>query len=92
MIATSVEALVEQARQLTTEDRLRLVDLILEEMDPVEAGLIDAESLAEYERRAEEMRSGAEPGIPMAEVMGQVWRELHEHRAASDRAFQGGGA
>jgi putative addiction module component (TIGR02574 family) len=92
MIATSVEALVEQARQLTLEDRLRLVDCILEEVDPIEAGLIDAESLAEYERRAEEMESGIEPGIPMAEAMERVWRELHEHRSASDRALKGGGA
>jgi putative addiction module component (TIGR02574 family) len=86
MITTSVEALAEQARQLTTEDRLRLVDRILEEVDPIAAGLIDAESLAEYERRAEEMRSGTEPGIPMAEAMEQVWRELHEHRTASRRS------
>lgn len=83
MITASVETLVEQARQLSTEDRLRLVDRIMEEVDPVEAGLIDAESLAEYQRRAEAMESGAEPGIPVEEAMEEAWRRLHAYRAAS---------
>ncbi|HUQ68434.1 MAG TPA: addiction module protein [Planctomycetaceae bacterium] len=85
MISTSVETLIEQARQLTTPDKLLLVDRILEELDPIEAGLIDEESLAEYQRRADEMRSGAEPGIPWEEALEGVRRELHEDRHSSSR-------
>ena len=65
----------EQALALSPTDRAKLVNSLLESLDPPDAGVNEAWDV-EIQRRAEELRSGKVNSIPWSEVRAELEAKL----------------
>ena len=71
MVAT-VEDLAEQALRLSSDERARLAEILVESLASDPPGSIDRLWLAEASRRREDLASGREKGIPGDQALRQV--------------------
>ena len=78
--------LEKEVLELPARSRVRLAERIMESVDDYADPEVEAAWAAEIERRVDEIQSGADPGIPAAQVMKEARRALHEtHRLPSAR-------
>ena len=70
---------IEKALELDEQDRAEVVAALLESLEVEENPEEEAAFVAELERRAAEMESGAVKGIPWEEL----WAELQRERGGS---------
>lgn len=73
-----VKEVLKKALELSEQDRAEVVGALLESLE-VEAPEEEAAFVAELDRRATEMESGAVRGIPWEEL----WAELQRERGGS---------
>lgn len=69
-MATLLADIQREARQLSSQDKERLVADLLTSLDDEPLSLVDDFWLAEVHRRAEQLRSRAVEGIPAGKVFG----------------------
>jgi putative addiction module component (TIGR02574 family) len=79
----TLRVLEREVLELSVRSRVRLAERILESVDDYADLQLEAAWNAEIGRRVEEIHSGAEPGIPAAQVMKEARRALHEARRLS---------
>ncbi len=72
MSATTLEKAREYAEQLTTADKAVLLDFLLLKMENEISPEIDALWHTEIKRRAADMDSGKDPGVPWATVQTNI--------------------
>lgn len=72
-----VEEITEQALDLPSNERVLLVDRLVESLDPAEDGPLHDLWKQEAYRRLNELRSGRVPGIPGEEVFAQLRKKFN---------------
>ena len=75
-----MRVLEKEVLELPPRSRVRLAERIIESIDDYTGPILESEWDAEIERRVKEIESGAEEGIPAAQVMKDVRRALNETR------------
>jgi putative addiction module component (TIGR02574 family) len=78
--AMTLRLLEKEALELPPRSRVRLAERIIESVDDYADPQLEAAWDHEIERRAKEIASGAEKGIPAAKVMREARRALNETR------------
>ena len=73
---TSVERVLKDALELSSEARLRLVDLLVESLDETALSAIDRRWIAEAQRRHAEIASGGVEVIPGESALTEVRESL----------------
>ena len=79
----TLRVLEKEALELPVRSRVRLAERIIESVDDYADPEVEADWAEEIERRVGEIQSGAETGIPAAQVMKEARRALHETRRLS---------
>ena len=79
----TLRALEKEALELPPRSRVRLAEKIIESIDDYADPDLEAAWDDEIERRVKEIESGAEEGIPAAQVMKDAGRALNETRRLS---------
>lgn len=67
----NINEIIEQARQLSAEERRQVAEAILDSLRTSDAE-VDAAWIAEIDRRLEEMRNGTVEPIPGEEVFARI--------------------
>lgn len=70
---TKVERIIEQAQELPAEEQWKVVDKLMESLNPIDA---DAEWVQVELRRRDEIRSGKAERIPGDEVMERIRQHI----------------
>lgn len=83
MMSMTLRVLEKEVLELPPRSRLRLAERIIESIDDFADPSLEAEWNVEIERRAKDIKSGAEKGIPAAQVMNEARRVLDEIRRLS---------
>ena len=78
---TTVQAIAEQAMQLTPEDREVLVERLIASLEPAEP--LHPAWRAEIARRVAEMDAGRVRFIPADEAMADLAAHIHSRRSAA---------
>lgn len=78
----TLRVLEKEILELPPRSRVRLAEKLIESIDPYDPKL-EAKWDDEIERRVNEIKSGAEKGIPAAQVMKEARRALNETRRLS---------
>lgn len=78
---TTVQAVAEQAMQLTPEDRELLVERLIASLEPVEP--LHPAWRDEIARRVAEMDAGRVRFIPADEAMAELAAHIHSRRSAA---------
>ena len=78
-----LRVLEKEALELPARSRVRLVEKIIESIDDYADPQLEGAWDDEIERRVKEIESGAEEGIPAAQVMKDARRALNETRRLS---------
>jgi putative addiction module component (TIGR02574 family) len=79
----TLRVLEKEALELPPRSRVRLAERIIESIDEYADADLEAAWGDEIERRVREIESGAEVGIPAAQVMKDARRALNETRRLS---------
>ncbi|HEV7926885.1 MAG TPA: addiction module protein [Verrucomicrobiae bacterium] len=79
----TLRVLEREVLELPPRSRVRLAEKIIESIDDFAVPELEAAWGDEVERRVKEIQSGAEKGIPAAQVMKDARRALHETRRVS---------
>lgn len=61
---------------LTIEERARLIQHLIESLEPSDEGKVDAEWERELLRRSKDIEEGTAVGIPAEEVLDRIHRDL----------------
>jgi putative addiction module component (TIGR02574 family) len=69
--------LIDQAFSLPVEERVRLVDSLLQSLNKPETEFDKKWTIVAH-RRLQELRNGSVKAIPGKEVFEKVWRRFHE--------------
>ncbi len=72
----AAEALLHEAKTLSTEERAMVAEQLLETLDPESEADVEAEWASEVERRAEEVAEDRSLLVDWADVKDQIEREL----------------
>ncbi len=67
--------LIAEAALLPVEERARVVDSLLQSLDPSESGIDDSWS-REALKRLDELRSGRVDAVPGQKVFDRIWKRL----------------
>jgi putative addiction module component (TIGR02574 family) len=81
--AMTLSVLEKEVMDLPPRSRVRLAERIIESLDDFSNPKLAAAWEIEIDDRVQQIRAGAEKGIPAAEVMTQARRELNETRRLS---------
>ena len=76
MMSVLLEKIEREARELSREDRERLISDLVAGLEPAPASEIDQAWIEEAERRYDDLVSGRVEGIPAQEAMESIRREL----------------
>jgi putative addiction module component (TIGR02574 family) len=79
----TLRVLEKEALELPARSRVRLAEKIIESIDDYTDPQVESAWGQEIERRVEEIKSGAEKGIPARQVMKEARRALNETRRLS---------
>lgn len=71
------QQLLDEALQLSEEDRRKIVDLLIDSIEDFEAPIFDEALLAEIDRRSREVKEGLVETIPWEEVQRNARARLH---------------
>jgi putative addiction module component (TIGR02574 family) len=74
----TLRVLEKEVLDLPPRSRVRLAERIIESIDDYADPQLEADWEDEIERRVKEIRSGAEKGIPAAQVMREARRALRD--------------
>jgi len=75
-----LEELTEKAMRLSSRERAVLAESLLLTIDEGEEPLLDAETAAELDRRARDLKDGRVTGIPADQVLRDVREALRQAR------------
>jgi putative addiction module component (TIGR02574 family) len=81
--SVTLRVLEKEVLELPPRSRVRLVEKIIESLDDYADPGLQAAWDEEIERRVKEIKSGAEKGIPAAQVMKEARQALNETRRLS---------
>ncbi len=81
--AMTLRVLEKEVLELSPRSRVRLAERLIESIDDYADPKLESEWNEEIERRVNDIESGAEKGIPAAEVMKEARRALNETRRIS---------
>jgi putative addiction module component (TIGR02574 family) len=76
----TLRVLEKEVLDLPPRSRVRLIERIIQSIDDYATPELEAAWDDEIERRVKEIQSGAEKGIPAADVMKEARRALNETR------------
>ncbi|MCA8911852.1 MAG: addiction module protein [Planctomycetes bacterium] len=79
-MTSDADSILQQALKLTPEQKLALIGLIMDSLEPASVPQLSAEQLAELERRLDLHRQDPSRAIPFEDSMKRVHAELERRR------------
>ena len=78
---SKVQKLLDDALDLSDDDRIQLAELLLESVDPAREEELQSEWEAEIARRIHELETGTAKTIPWEDVRRELYERIRGHAA-----------
>ena len=86
-----IDTALRELMKFTPEQRMEIAERLLDSVNGFSSPEIEKAWLNEAQRRYEELKSGKESAIPVAQAIEDVKRELNERRQATSTGTSGPG-